>query len=125
MSLPVTSGGAYKHLAGKPVTTWAWTQWDSRPCPVVYRYKGEGKANGQTSGHHWDSLSSVRPEDRDICNGLSTLPDLDSKPNGYIVPCTSFHIGLDPDLDPYSDGFLNGYCTHFRDRSLSQGQIRV
>ena len=50
MSLPVTPGGAYEHLAGKLVTTWAWTQWDTRPCTVVYRYTGEDKADGQTSG---------------------------------------------------------------------------
>ena len=42
------------------------------------------------------------------------------KPNGYTAPCTSFHIGLDPDLDPYSDGFLNVYCAHFRDGCPSQ-----
>ena len=52
-------------LVGKPVTTWTWTQWDTRPCPVVYRYKGEGKADGQMSGCRWDGLSSVSPEDRD------------------------------------------------------------
>ena len=34
--------------------------------------------------------------------------------------CRSFHIGLDLDLDPYSDGFPNGYSAHFRDGSLSQ-----
>ena len=65
-SLPVTPGSAYKHLAGKLVTTWAWTQWDTRPCLVVHHYKGEGKADGQMSGRHWDSLPSVRPEDHDI-----------------------------------------------------------
>ena len=57
-------------------------------------------------------------------NGLFTLldpdSDSDSKPDGYIVLCRSFHIGLDPDLDPYLDGFPNGYCTHFRDRCPSQ-----
>ena len=60
-----------------------------------------------------------------ICNGLFTLPDpdsdsdSDSKPYGCIVLFRTFHIGSDPDPDPYSDGFPNGYCTHFRDRSLS------
>ena len=49
-------------LAGKPVTTWTWTQWETRPCPVVYRYKGEGNSDGQTSCHHWDGLSSVSSE---------------------------------------------------------------
>ena len=61
------------------------------------------------------------------CYGLFTLPDPDLDPNsdsdsdfkpyGYIVLFRTFHTGLDP--DPYSDGFPNGYCTHFRDRSLS------
>ena len=66
-------------------------------------------------------------------NGLFTFSDsnsdwdsyLDSKHDGYIALCRSFHIGSDPDLDPYSDGFLNGYCTHFMGRSPSQGQISV
>ena len=53
-------------------------------------------------------------------NGLLTLPDIysDSKPYGYIVLFGAIHIGSDLDLDLYSDGFPNGYCTHFRDRSL-------
>ena len=66
-------------------------------------------------------------------NGLFTLPDpdsdsdldSDSNANGYIVLCRSFHTGSDSDLDPYLDGFPNGYCTHFRDRSPSQGQISI
>ena len=45
--------------------------------------------------------------------------DSDSKPNHYIVLCTTFSTGLD--LDPCTDGFPNGYCTHFRDGSPSQG----
>ena len=49
-SLPVTPGGVYEHLEGKPVTTWALTQWDTRLRTVVYCYTGEDKANGQTSG---------------------------------------------------------------------------
>ena len=61
-------------------------------------------------------------------NGLFTLPDSnsnsysdsDSKPDGYIVLCRSFHIGSDPDPDPCTDRFPNRYCTHFRDRYLSQ-----
>ena len=63
--------------------------------------------------------------------GLFTLPDLDSdldsKPHGYIVLFRTFHIGSDLDPDPYSewDGFPNGYCIHFRDRSLSKGKIYV
>ena len=62
-----------------------------------------------------------------VCHsyGLFTLPDpdsdsdSDSKPYGNIVLFRTFHTGSDPDPDPYSDGFINGYCTHFRDRSLS------
>ena len=50
MSLPVTPGGAYEHLAGKLVTTWVLTQWDTRPHMVVYHYTGEDKADGQMSG---------------------------------------------------------------------------
>ena len=51
--------------------------------------------------------------------------DSDSKPDGYIVLCRSFHIGSDPDPDPYTDRFPNRYCTHLRDRYPSQGQISV
>ena len=51
--------------------------------------------------------------------------DMDSKPDGHIVLCRSFHNGLDPDLDNYSDGFLNSYCTHFKDGSPFYGQISV
>ena len=49
-SLPVTPGSAYEHLAGKLVTTWVWTQWDTRLHTVVYRYTGEDKADRQMSG---------------------------------------------------------------------------
>ena len=52
-------------LVGQPVTTWTWTQWDTRPCPVVYNYQGEGKADGQMNGHRMNSLSSVSLEDHD------------------------------------------------------------
>ena len=47
--------------------------------------------------------------------------DSDSKPSRYIVLCTTFSTGTDSDSDPCMDSFLNGYCTHFRDRSPSQG----
>ena len=49
----------------------------------------------------------------------------DFKPDGYIVLCRSFHIGLDPDLDPYWDGFPNGYWTNFRDGCPPQGQMSI
>ena len=51
--------------------------------------------------------------------------DSDSKPDGYIVLCRTFSTGLDLDLDPCMESFPNGYCTHFRDGSLSQGQISI
>ena len=49
---------------------WQENQWQpghgpsgkTRPCPVVYRYKGEGNSDGQTSCRHWDGLSSVSSE---------------------------------------------------------------
>ena len=66
-SLPVTPGGVYDHFGRKLVTSWMWTQWNTRPFPVVYHYKGEDKADGQMSGHHWDRLSLVSPEDHNIC----------------------------------------------------------
>ena len=47
--------------------------------------------------------------------------DSDSKPYHYIVLCTTFSTGWDSDLDPCTDSVPNGYCTHFRDRSPSQG----
>ena len=50
-----------------------------------------------------------------------TDSDSDSKPYRYIVLCTTFSTGSDLDLDPCMDSFQNGYCTHFRDGSLSQG----
>ena len=58
-------------------------------------------------------------------NGLFPLTesdsDSDSKPYRYIVLCRSFstartQIGI-------QIPFLSGYCTHFREESLSQGQI--
>ena len=45
--------------------------------------------------------------------------DSDSKPYRYIV--LTFPTGMDLDSDPCMDGFPNGYCTHFRDGSPSQG----
>ena len=51
--------------------------------------------------------------------GLFTLPELDSKPEGYIVMCRRFNIGSDPDLDPCTESFPNCYCTYFRDRSVA------
>ena len=36
-----------------------------------------------------------------------------------------FSTGSDLDSDPCMDNFPNGYCTHFRDIYLSQGQISI
>ena len=47
--------------------------------------------------------------------------DSDSKTYRYIVLCTTFSTGTDSDLDPCTESFPIGYCTHFRDRSPSQG----
>ena len=50
-----------------------------------------------------------------------TVSDSNSKPYRYIVLCTTFSTGSDLDSDPCTDSFPNGYCTHFRDGSPSQG----
>ena len=62
-----------------------------------------------------------------ICTSYGSFPptetdlDSDSNPYCYIVLCTTFSTGSDSDSDPCTDSFLNGYCTHFRDGSPSQG----
>ena len=66
-SLPVTPGGTSGHLGGKTGDNWTQVQWNTRPRMVVNHYTGGDKTNGWTSGHHYDGLSSVSPEDRDIC----------------------------------------------------------
>ena len=81
----------------------------------------------------WPLGLESESESVNINEPLFTLPDsdsdsdseLDSKPNGYIALCRSFHINSDPDLDPYSDGFPNDYCSHFGDRCSSQGQMSI
>ena len=59
--------------------------------------------------------------------GSFTLPDSDSdsKPDGYIVLCRNIHIGSDLDPDPCTESFPNRYCTHFRDRYPSRGQMFI
>ena len=86
---------------------------------------------------HWQNHSHIHFPLLYLTNsptyGSFTLPDSDldsdsdsdSKPDGYIVLCRSFHIGSDPDLDTCTESFLNRYCTHFKDRYLSQGQISI
>ena len=58
-----------------------------------------------------------------VCIGLFPPKEMDSDsysfPDGYIVLCRTFSTGSDSDLDPCMESFLNGYYTHFRDRSLS------
>ena len=56
---------------------------------------------------------------------LDSDSDSDSKPYCNIVLCTFFSTGADSDLDPCTDSFLNGYFTHFRGGSPSQGQISI
>ena len=51
--------------------------------------------------------------------------DSDSKPYRYIVLWTTFSTGSDSDSDPCIDSFLNGYCSHFRDGSPSEGQFSI
>ena len=46
--------------------------------------------------------------------------EMDSKPDGYIVLCTTFSTNSDADMDPCTETFPDGYCTHFRDGSPSQ-----
>ena len=64
-----------------------------------------------------------------LSDSLFTLPDShsdsDSKPDGYIALCKNIHIGSDLDLDPCTESFPNHYCTHFRDRYLSWGQMSI
>ena len=62
-----------------------------------------------------------------MCNGsfpptkMDSDSDSDSKPYRYIVLCTTFSTGSDSDSDPCTDSFPNGYCTHFKNGSPSQG----
>ena len=80
----------------------------------------------RTFPSHIDNNSS-NSASKWLCYGLFPLPetDSDSKPYCYIVLCRKYSTGLDSDSDPYLDGLTNAYCTHFRDRSLSQGQISI
>ena len=47
----------------------------------------------------------------------------DSKPDRYIVLCTTFSTGTEMETETEMETFPDGYCTHFRDGSPSQGQI--
>ena len=65
------------------------------------------------------------------CNGsfppteTETDSQTDSKPDRYIVLCTTFSTGTEMETEMETETFPDGYCTHFRDGSLSQGQISV
>ena len=50
-------------------------------------------------------------------------PCMESFPDRYIVLCRTFSTGTETEME--TETFPDGYCTHFRDRSLSQGQISV
>ena len=74
-------------------------------------------------------FKGVQPEPRSQSNGLfppsDSDSDSDSVPNPIVTlycaelfPLVRIWIGI-------QIPFLNGYCSHFRDRSLSQGQISI
>ena len=48
---------------------------------------------------------------------------MESFPDSYIVLCRTFSTGMETEME--MDTLPDGYCTHFRDRSLSQGQISI
>ena len=56
-----------------------------------------------------------------------TDSQMDSKPNIYIVLCTTFSTGteMEIEMETETETFPDGYCTHFRDGSPSQGQISI
>ena len=88
-----------------------------RPLRAGLRSRGSSCSNPESLSL---SSASVLPS-----NGLFPLSDLDwdSFPDNYIVLCRTFSTGSDS--DSCLDSFLNGYCTHFRDGSPSQGQISI
>ena len=52
-----------------------------------------------------------------------TDPCTESFPDRYIVLCRTFSTGTETEME--TETFPDSYCTHFRDRSLSQGQISI
>ena len=55
---------------------------------------------------------------------METDPCMESFPDHYIVLCRTFSP-VETETEMEMETFLDGYCTHFRDRSPSQGQISV
>ena len=58
---------------------------------------------------------------------METDPCTESFPDHYIVLCRTFSTGTEMEMETETEmeTFPDGYCTHFRDRSPSQGQICV
>ena len=88
---------------------------DQHPAGGLYWGGGESASRGCLP------YGLFRPMDSD----LDSDSDSDSKPDGYVVLCRTISTGSDSDLDPCRESFPNGYCTHFRDGSPSQGQISI
>ena len=71
----------------------------------------------------------------DISNGYGLFPPTETEtemdpctesfPDRYIVLCRTFSAGMETETEMETETFPDGYCTHFRDRSPSQGQISV
>ena len=56
---------------------------------------------------------------------METDSQTDSKPDRYIVLCTTFSTGTEMETETETETFPDGYCTHFKDGSPSQGQISI
>ena len=56
---------------------------------------------------------------------METYPCTESFPDCYIVLCRTFSTGTEMEMETEIETFPDCYCTHFRDGSLSQGQISV
>ena len=54
-----------------------------------------------------------------------TDPCTESFPDRYIVLCRTFSTGTEMEMETEMETSPDGYCTHFRDRSLSQGLISI